>query len=259
MNFACWTQRTHKVHKKLGSFPHGEDEVGEAPGSTQMKTALSEEKFKELKMKFLVRVQEVAHQHKVIPQLTINWDQTGLNIIPASTPTMEEQGSTRVLFVLLGVKRRFWWKSMFAVCMSQVFAEMCELMGIKKTRITALHPQSDGLVERINRTLESQLAKFVDQHHRDWDDNVPFLTMALRSATQKPINSNNASVGQRAVSTSVPLALRTELLLGERVILWRIEFLRKGRQTQTSCTFHFSHLEHDSCSRWEKWTSCKIH
>ena len=71
-----------------------------------MKTALSEEKFKEFKMKFLARVQEVAHQHKVIPQLIIKWDQTGLNIVPASTWTMEEEGSTRVPIVGLGDMRQ---------------------------------------------------------------------------------------------------------------------------------------------------------
>ena len=45
--------------------------------------------------------------------------------------------------------------------------EMCELMGIRKTRTTALHLLSDGLVERMNQTLESQLSisLHVDQHH----------------------------------------------------------------------------------------------
>ena len=36
---------------------------------------------------------------------------------------------------------------------SAVFSEMCSLLGIKKTT-TSLHPQSDGMMERINRTLE---------------------------------------------------------------------------------------------------------
>ena len=57
---------------------------------------------------------------------------------------------------------------------SKVFQEMCELLGMKKTRTTALHPQSGGLVEQINRTLESQLSKFVDKNQRDWDHFLPF-------------------------------------------------------------------------------------
>ena len=45
---------------------------------------------------------------------------------------------------------------------SAVFTEMCQLLGIQKIRTTAHHPQSDGMVERFNRTIEDQLAKFVD-------------------------------------------------------------------------------------------------
>ena len=47
---------------------------------------------------------------------------------------------------------------------SQVFTEMCRLLGVKKTRTTPLHPQSDGMVERFNRTIEDQLSKFVDEN-----------------------------------------------------------------------------------------------
>ena len=47
---------------------------------------------------------------------------------------------------------------------SFVFAEMCRLMGIHQTRTTPLHPQSDGMVECFNRTLKSQLSKFVNEH-----------------------------------------------------------------------------------------------
>ena len=54
-------------------------------------------------------------------------------------------------------------------CESTVFVEMCRLLTIQKTRTTSLHSQSDGMVERFNRTLEAQLAKFVSDHQRDWD------------------------------------------------------------------------------------------
>eukprot|EP00794_Sanderia_malayensis_P002386 gene2386-biopygen1273 len=47
--------------------------------------------------------------------------------------------------------------------------EVCDLMGIHKSRTTAYHPQCDGLVERQNRTLQEMLAAFVSSHKDDWD------------------------------------------------------------------------------------------
>ena len=47
---------------------------------------------------------------------------------------------------------------------SALFQEMCHLLDIGKTRTTTFHPQSDGLVERMNRTLENILSMFVSEH-----------------------------------------------------------------------------------------------
>lgn len=55
-------------------------------------------------------------------------------------------------------------------------------MGIKKTRTTALHPQSDGMVERFNKTMEEHLSKVVEDHHQDWDQHLPLFLMAYRAA-----------------------------------------------------------------------------
>ena len=68
---------------------------------------------------------------------------------------------------------------------SEVFQDVCKLLGIHKTRTTPYHPQSDSMVERFNRTLENGLSMFVNQNHTDWDKHVPFLLMAYRSLTHE--------------------------------------------------------------------------
>ena len=68
---------------------------------------------------------------------------------------------------------------------SRVFASMCERLGMHKTRTTPLRPQSDGLVERFHRTMGQQLAILTSQHQRDWDDHLPLVLMACRSAVQE--------------------------------------------------------------------------
>ena len=53
---------------------------------------------------------------------------------------------------------------------SNLFQNLCQLLGIDKTRTTPLRPRSDGMVERFNRTLEGMLALFVAENQRDWDE-----------------------------------------------------------------------------------------
>ena len=52
---------------------------------------------------------------------------------------------------------------------SIIMHEIYNLMGLKKTRTTAYHPQCDGLVERQNRTLQDIITNFVSEHSLDWD------------------------------------------------------------------------------------------
>lgn len=68
---------------------------------------------------------------------------------------------------------------------AEVFGEVCRRLGIKKTRTTPLHPQSDGLVERFNRTLSTQLAILVDKQQHDWDLHLPVILWAYRTAVQE--------------------------------------------------------------------------
>ena len=62
------------------------------------------------------------------------------------------------------------------------------MLGIHKTRTTALHPKSDGMVERYNRTLENQLATFVQDHQKDWDLHLTLLLMSYCSAMHETTN-----------------------------------------------------------------------
>ena len=47
--------------------------------------------------------------------------------------------------------------------LSLLMQEVCSVLGVKKVNTTAYHPQTDGLVERFNRTLINMLAKRGDQ------------------------------------------------------------------------------------------------
>ena len=47
--------------------------------------------------------------------------------------------------------------------------ELCRLTGVQCNLTSAYHPQSNGLDERFNQTLQRQLLKFIDTEQTDWD------------------------------------------------------------------------------------------
>ena len=94
---------------------------------------------------------------------------------------------------------------------SQLFAELCTLLGIHKTRTTPYHPQSDGLVERFNRTLRMLLTTHLDKLPEDtWDEHLPMLMLAYRSSVQETTGSTpfNLMFGRE-------VQLPVELMLGK--------------------------------------------
>ena len=48
-------------------------------------------------------------------------------------------------------------------------------LGIDKKRISALHPQANGTVERLNRTIGDMLRKSTNERGEDWDLEIPFV------------------------------------------------------------------------------------
>ncbi|GFT14493.1 hypothetical protein TNCV_4004511 [Trichonephila clavipes] len=68
---------------------------------------------------------------------------------------------------------------------SAVCKRLCEILAIDKTRTTALHPQSDGMVERFNQTILNSLCLLVSSNQQDWDKKLSFSLLAYRSAVHE--------------------------------------------------------------------------
>lgn len=68
---------------------------------------------------------------------------------------------------------------------SALFKEVCLLLGVCKTRTTPYHPQSDGLVERFNRTLLDLLSIAAKEDERNWDLCIPTVMLAYRTSVQE--------------------------------------------------------------------------
>jgi transposase InsO family protein len=68
--------------------------------------------------------------------------------------------------------------------LSVLVNEICVLFKIKQMRTTSYHPQTDGLVERFNRTLCDMLACYLNKEPKEWDKYLPFVTFAYNTAIQ---------------------------------------------------------------------------
>ena len=56
-------------------------------------------------------------------------------------------------------------------------------MGVKEVNTSAYHPQTDGLVERFNRTLVEMLSKTV-KPGVEWYERLPYVLFAYRANVQ---------------------------------------------------------------------------
>ncbi|KAJ8949486.1 hypothetical protein NQ318_005953 [Aromia moschata] len=92
---------------------------------------------------------------------------------------------------------------------SELWQEVMKTMGIKKTRTTALHPQSNGMVERHNRTICHYLSKFVSENQRDWDKLVPLFLLSYRSSQHE-----STTYTPSMLTSGREMKLPTDLILG---------------------------------------------
>ena len=65
---------------------------------------------------------------------------------------------------------------------STIYRQTLEAFGIKKSHTSAYHPEGDGMVECLNRSL-LQLLRTYAQRQDDWEKHLPLVLYAYRTAT----------------------------------------------------------------------------
>ena len=62
---------------------------------------------------------------------------------------------------------------------------MCKVLQINKKITTAHHPQTNDLVERMNRDTLDYISKFRDFAQKNWDKQIPFLVFSLNTTIKE--------------------------------------------------------------------------
>ena len=90
----------------LGHIPFSKKGFVQRKASTKAKTSLTKAEFETVKSIYLQKIRWFVGDGRISPELTISWDQTGVNVPPASQWTQAEQGSSRVEIAGVGDKRQ---------------------------------------------------------------------------------------------------------------------------------------------------------
>ena len=87
-----------------------------------------------------------------------------------------------------------------------IMHEVCNLLGIGKSKSSRLHPQGDGLSEAMVKQVKSCIQKQVDTHGRNWDHHLQASAYAIRTSVSTSTNVTPAELVFGAkISTPVHL------------------------------------------------------
>lgn len=64
----------------------------------------------------------------------------------------------------------------------QVMTRVCKRLNINQLRTSSVHPQTNGLTERFNKTLIGIISMFVSEHQKDWDMLTPYALYAYNTS-----------------------------------------------------------------------------
>ena len=69
--------------------------------------------------------------------------------------------------------------------LSNLMTSVLHLFRIKKLNTSAYHPQCNGMTERFNHTLATQLTHYCNSSQTDWDEYLPYVLFAYRTAPHR--------------------------------------------------------------------------
>ena len=103
---------------------------------------------------------------------------------------------------------------------SSLWAVLCSLLNISRSKTTSFHPQSNGLVERFHRSLKTSLrARLAGS---DWFDHLPLVMLGLWT-TPRDETGFSASEAVYGTSLCLPVEFLDSVDLPPREFLERIQ------------------------------------
>ena len=106
--------------------------------------------------------------------------------LPDMTATTVARVRTHELFSRFGCPKQL-HSDCAANFRGELIAEVCRLLGVRKTSTTSFHPQGNSRCERMMKTVLEMLSKYLDDNHNEWDEHLPLLMLGYRSQVHKSL------------------------------------------------------------------------
>lgn len=122
--------------------------------------------------------------------------------------------------------------------------EIIRWFGAKAIHTSAFHPQTNGLVERFNRTLLAMLSKYVSSNQRDWCLYLPLVVYAYNTSKQAstritpyllmygrdPATGLDMELGVNTCNVNIPLSVKVTRL--QALTRQAVENIQKAQRRQ---------------------------
>ena len=74
--------------------------------------------------------------------------------------------------------------------LSKIFTDLARIYKFEHRTITPYHPQGNGAIERLHRTLANMIAMYVDEKGSDWDEWLSLLMFTYNTSIQATTNQS---------------------------------------------------------------------
>ena len=140
---------------------------------------------------------------------------------------------------------------------SGLMAEVCHKLGIEQVFTSPYHPQTNGMVERFNKTLKKMLAKMIANQQDDWDDHVPYVLGAYRMT---PIPEQGVSPYELMFGWKAPIPLLAQVEQSQQWDTRKDWQSRLNNLREASITYKNAQKQarNEKWNNWEKIICYKI-
>ena len=90
---------------------------------------------------------------------------------------------------------------------SEAVARLNKTLEIKHVLGSVYHPQSQGMVERMHKTVNAVVRKILDEHKQDWEQRLPFAEAILRMSPMAVLGGRSPYEVVTGIRPKLPAAL----------------------------------------------------